>query len=373
MNVFFVDRAGAASIWKLSGHIARGVLEHGGRATFVIWDDGAGEYEFDVPDGVATIRIPVPRKRRAWDLLRQHAVFARAFRRLLRGERPDVVHTHFAIPSIIARRTAARSGVPCVVSTQHELRDSMSSHLRLGLSLTERHCHAVIYVSRTVASSFGRARPAAQAQPAARQPTHAVIANGVDLAAIQAAIAGVGPRVPGRIVCAGRMVALKGHATLIEALPTALRHHPQLHLRLIGAGPLESRLRQRVAELGLENHVCFTGWQDHASVLREMAQAELVAVPSTQEGYGLVLAEALACGTPLLVSDIPIFHEVLEGAHDWGRYFTAGDAHDLARALSEFRFTSASGQPGRDLAPWSMETMVGAYLDTYRHCLAAGR
>ncbi|TCS71937.1 glycosyltransferase involved in cell wall biosynthesis [Sulfuritortus calidifontis] len=375
MHVLYVDRIGAKSIWGLMGHIAVGFMAQGGRATCVMWDDGRHAFSQDVPGGVEVVRIQVPPKHRPWDLIRQHWVFARAFRKLLRRLRPDIVHTNFAVPSIVARWVSAREDVPVIVSTQHELYGSMRLHYRWGLRLTERYCAAVVYVSHAVARSFGRKAGSMEGvQPhGARQ--HVVIPNGVDIDRIRAATADVAERVPGRLVCAGRMVPVKGQQWLIEALPEVVGRHPKIQLRLIGSGPMEATLRRRVAELDLEDNVTFLGWLPHDVVLREMAAAELVVVPSSQvqEGFGLVVAEALVCGTPLVVSDIPVFRELLTGVDGVAHFFPPGDVQALADALAGLPFATAAESgiaqhtlPVAQLERLSANRMTNAYLQLYR-------
>jgi glycosyltransferase involved in cell wall biosynthesis len=348
-HVVFVDRAGAKSIWELMGHVARKLLEQGHRATFVLWDDGLQAYSQEVPPGVDQVTVRVPRKKHAYDILRQHAVFGRAFRGVLRELRPDVVHTNFAVPSIIARLVSAQENVPLLVSTQHELYGSMSSHYRLGLRWTEHYCDAVTYVSNAVARSFVRDASVASAPVTGSRPWHIVIPNGTNLQRIQSVTKDVRDRIPGRIVCVGRMVPVKGQHLLIDALPRALSRHPHLNVRLIGSGPMEAGLRQQVRRSGLESCVEFAGWLGPDEVLREIAAAELVVVPSdgTQEGYGLVVAEAASCGTPLLVSDIAVFREVLNTPGTRDRFFAPYTSSALAQHLRDFDFSPPGSRPPR--------------------------
>lgn len=84
MHIVFVDRAGAKSIWELMGHIAKGCIASGGKVTFVMWDDGRQDYSQDVPEGVEVVSIRVPSKRHLSDLVPQHWIFIREFRKLLR-------------------------------------------------------------------------------------------------------------------------------------------------------------------------------------------------------------------------------------------------------------------------------------------------
>lgn len=378
MKVCFVDRIGAHAIWGVLAPVAERLIAEGHAVDFVRMDDGGDRGRSYIPDGVQVFDQPVPKKRGPLSLISQQLAFVSGFRKLLRSRKPDIVHTNFAVPSIAARWAAAREGVPVIVSTQHELYGSMHPHYRWGLRLTERYCAAVVYVSNTVARTFGRtAGRVEEIKPG--QQVHVVIPNGVDINRIRSAIAGVDERVPGRIVCAGRMVPVKGQHLLIEALPEALRQHPHLKVRLVGAGPMEEALRRRVAELGLADNVAFLGWLPHENVLREMAAAELVVVPSdgSQEGFGLVVAEALACGTPLVASDIPVFREVLEGAEGQARFFKSGDAGSLARTLAGFPFAATNerlafqGQPAGKVERLSASAMVENYLRLYR-TLAAG-
>lgn len=375
MHVVVVDRAGAKSIWELMGHIAARCIAYGGRVTLVMWNDGRTDHTHDVPDGVEVIDIRVPPKRRIWDLVPQHLIFAREFRQVLHRLKPDIVHTNFAVPSIVARWMAAREGVPVIISTQHELYGSMRRHYRWGLRVTEHYCAAVVYVSQAVARSFGRAGKAPEGASPENSPKHVVIPNGVDIGKIHAAIADADERVSGRIVCAGRMVPIKGQQLLIEALPVVVRQHPHLRLHLIGSGPMEDALRRRVDELGLTVNVAFLGWKPHDDVLREMATAELVVVPSSMEGFGLVIAEALVCGTTLLMSDIPVFHEVLDAAGATGRFFPRGDATALADSLVEFPFAmpgdhvAAKAPPAAELQRLSAQTMADAYVSLYRELM----
>lgn len=377
MKVCFVDRIGAHAIWGVLAPVAARLLAEGHAVDFVRMDDGGDRGRSYMPDGVEVFDLPVPKKRGPLSLISQQLAFVSGFRELLRSRKPDIVHTNFAVPSIAARWAAAREGVPVIVSTQHELYGSMHPHYRLGLRLTERYCAAVVYVSQTVARSFGRKAGKVEELKPGGSRKQVVIPNGVDIEKIRAAIAGVGERVPGRIVCAGRMVPVKGQQLLIEALPEALRRHPHLHLRLIGSGPMEESLRRRVAELGLSDNVSFLGWLPHEDVLCEMAVAELVVVPSSQEGFGLVVAEALVCGTPLVVSDIPVFREVLEGVGVQARLFRSGDAASLADALTGFPFAESNERLAAQhfhaakLERLSASAMADDYLRLYR-MLAAG-
>lgn len=374
MHVVFVDRSGAHSIWELMGHIAVSCIAEGGRATFVIFDDGRDAYDYEVPDGVEVYTIRVPIKKKFWDLIPQHIIFVREFREFLKRIKPDIVHTNFAVPSIAARWVAFKENVPCIISTQHELYGSMYFHYRWALRLTEHNCSAITYVSDTVARSFDHWYKKNISACTVSSPAHITIPNGVDVDKIRAEVADSPNREVGKIVCAGRMMPVKGQALLLKAFKEVTVLYPHVTLKLIGSGPMEPELRQLVTGLKLDDKVYFTGWMSHEKALHEIASAELLVVPSdgSQEGFGLVVAEALVCGVPLLVSDIPVFREILDRFPDRGIFFVKGDRCSLVRNINmmlakndnvSMLFNTLSEE---ELASLSSRTMVVAYLDLYK-------
>jgi len=380
MKFCFVDRISGYSIWGVLAPIASTLLRMGHSVDFVRMVDGNSNHGLTAPKGVRVVDVKVPSKNFFFDLVGQQARFANDFAVYLAAEKPDLVHANFAVPSIVSRWMAARMKVPHIVSTQHELYGSMRFHLRWGLRLTEKCCSAVVYVSEAVARSFGRNATRVGQADIGERPTQVVIPNGVDVRMIRSAVRGV-KRIPGKIVCAGRMVPEKGQALLLRAFERIVGDHPQARLLLVGSGPSEERLKAFVRASDLEGKVRFTGWVSYQRILREMASAELVVVPSDgkQEGFGLVCAEALICGTPLLVSDIPVFREWLDRYPKRVGYFSRGNVDSLVEGL-RVHFSRGVGKgnmPGvlnkKDESSLSSETMAKAYLELYGRLLGWDR
>ena len=65
-----------------------------------------------------------------------------------------------------------------------------------------------------------------------------------------------------------------------------------------------------VKELGLENAVLWAGYQTNSALVKAYQDADLVVLPSRYEGFGLPVVEAMACGTPMVCSDIPVLKEI---------------------------------------------------------------
>ncbi|WP_276208223.1 glycosyltransferase family 4 protein [Halomonas sp. NO4] len=359
----FVDRENAHSIWSLVDIIAGALLAKGDDVIYCRFCDQPMPIGRSVPYGVIVNDVPVPPKRSCVDLIKQHYVFAKALTGLLKSKRIDVLHAHFAIPSIVSRWVGYNVGLPVLLTTQHELYGSMNPYLRIGLGFTQRYCNAAVYVSDQVAMSFSPFAGLAQRD--------VVIKNGIDVHSLQA-LSSPRPMLEQRlrIICAGRFVSVKGQKTLIEAWPRVLESFPEAHLCLPGDGPEKALLENRCRALCIAPTVEFPGWLPRNETLQRICGSTLMVVPSdgTQEGFGLVVAEAMALGVPIVCSDIPVFREV---AADTVGYFPVGDAAALAQAIIT---TLSQLEQAHARAEWAQQRvakhfdqrdMVAAYLHLY--------
>jgi glycosyltransferase involved in cell wall biosynthesis len=146
-----------------------------------------------------------------------------------------------------------------------------------------------------------------------------VVPGGVDVRRF----AGVGSREQARrrlgwpadrptVVTVRRLVRAKGLENLIEATKTIRARIPDVLVVIAGTGPLESELKRRVAEGGLEHNVRFEGFVADEALPSVYRAADLFVVPTiTLEGFGLVVIEALACGTPVVVTPVGGLPEVV--------------------------------------------------------------
>ncbi|TFC19209.1 glycosyltransferase [Cryobacterium algoritolerans] len=108
------------------------------------------------------------------------------------------------------------------------------------------------------------------------------------------------PPVP-TVLFVGRHIADKRLAALPAALAVARRTLPGLRAIIVGSGPETAVVRDRVAQLGLDDAVHFAGRVSEAELLERFAGASVLVNPSAREGFGLVIAEAAACATPSVV------------------------------------------------------------------------
>lgn len=137
----------------------------------------------------------------------------------------------------------------------------------------------------------------------------------------------------------GRLSEQKGFGLLIEAIAQARAELPDLHLTLVGEGPLRPELEAAIARHGLARHVTLTGWQDESRVRETLAQAQALIVSSFAEGLPVVIMEAMAAGRPVIATSIAGIPELVTPETGW--LVPSGDATALAQAIRQMAAASS--------------------------------
>ena len=178
--------------------------------------------------------------------------------------------------------------------------------------------------------------------------------------------AGGGPPI---ILGAGRLALQKDFPTLIEAFRLVLAEQPS-RLVILGEGPLRRELEQCVRALGLDDCVSLPGRV--ANPFSFMARARLFVLSSRHEGFGNVLAEALACGCPVVSTDCPAGPSEILG--DPALLAPVGDPEALARVMLRTldRPTEKAALRARAMR-FSVERAVDAYERLITDILAQHR
>jgi glycogen synthase len=198
-------------------------------------------------------------------------------------------------------------------------------------------------------------------------PRMRVIPHGVEL---DASFRRSPPASPPLIVFQGRLVSTKGIRVLLEAASILHSQNRPFELIIIGNGPERTKLQEFAREMGLSSCIRFTGRLDATEVKSILATASAVVVPSLAgEVFGLVVAENMARGLPVVASDLGAFREVLADA---GLTFRVGDAKDLAEQLAKLlddpvrasRLGDRAKQRVMDL--YRKERMIQVHAQLYR-------
>lgn len=172
------------------------------------------------------------------------------------------------------------------------------------------------------------------------------------------------------IVFVGRLVTTKGVHVLLKAAKILLEERRSFELLIIGEGPERAALEQFVRDSQLEANVRFAGRLNDVRLEAALAQAAAVVVPSLGgEVFGMVVAENMVRGLPVVASDLGAFVEVLGGT---GLTVRTGDAGDLASALERLlddpSTATCLGQHARQrvLQSFSFGAMIDTHARLYR-------
>ena len=153
-----------------------------------------------------------------------------------------------------------------------------------------------------------------------------------------------------RLVFVGQLIRLKRLELVIEAL----RRIPErdVELTVVGGGPLEETLRRR-ARAALDEQVLWVGRVSMGVVQREMARADCLVLPSSHDGWGVVVTEALMVGTPVICSDRCGAAGVVRRSGQGG-VFKSGDVADLAERIGvEVDSGGQCAASRRELRSWA--------------------
>ena len=127
-----------------------------------------------------------------------------------------------------------------------------------------------------------------------------------------------------RIICVGRLSAEKGHAGLLEAFARLAGEFNAVTLHFVGDGPERAALEAHAGNLGITNKVVFAGRLGEKDTLEQIAQSDILVLPSFMEGLPIVLMEALGVGTPVIASRVAGIPELVEDGRT-GLLFTPSD------------------------------------------------
>ena len=165
---------------------------------------------------------------------------------------------------------------------------------------------------------------------------------------------------PPVILGVGRLEKEKDFETLINAF-AKVRAEKECYLVILGEGRLRSKLELLINELDLQDNVQLPGFVDNPYIW--MLNADLFVLSSIHEGFGNVLVEAMACGTPVVSTDCPSGpNEILEGGK-WGELVPVGNVESLSDAIIKAISKSDTTNVQERAGFFSVENSVNKYLE----------
>ena len=167
---------------------------------------------------------------------------------------------------------------------------------------------------------------------------------------------------PFSILCVGRLVPAKGQHQLIDAVERLARQGRRVRLHLVGGGPDDVSLRQRVSQFDDPGTVVFEGPVNHDRIRALYDAADLFCIPSFAEGIPIVLMEAMASGIPCVTTQIAGIPELIRTGID-GLLVAPSDLDGLTDALA----TLMDDQALRDRLSKSGRQRILEYYDLRRN------
>jgi len=299
--------------------------------------------------------------------------FAARFQGLAASEQYDVIHSHVYFFSGFVLRAAAKAGVPQRIAHIHSANDLKpggwfrpvyAAWMRRWIRTYGTH---VVGPSRASLEGFWGTGWEAD-------PRRRVLYYGIPierfLASVDAAVLREELDLPcnARLVLnVGRYIPTKRHLLLVDIASDILSRRDDVYFILIGDGPLQESVQQRVCEAGLSPRFRFIPVRP--DIDRYWLSADVFVFPSTSEGFGIVIAEAAAAGLPVVAHDIPGVREAAAACTLAKLLPLAANAHEWAICVDAALQKPAPGYDERAQMlrrfPFSIQASVESLKELY--------
>ncbi len=259
----------------------------------------------------------------------------------LRRNKYDIIHTHTSKGGFLGRLAAKLSGSRRVIYSPHGNIFSgyfpgWETRLYVFLErLAASWCDRIVTLSDIGARQFLE-------QKIGKEWQYKTIYNGIDIGSFVKGGDRWGMRRDlgiGKsdivIACVGRMVFVKGHRVLVDASPKiveGLKDGDRVFFLMVGDGPLRGDMERRSRDLGVSENFIFLGFR--RDVARLLSGADLMVMPSLNEGLGMSMVEAMALSLPVVGTEVGGIPEVVEDGVT-GLLVPPNDSGELARACIE--------------------------------------
>jgi glycosyltransferase involved in cell wall biosynthesis len=283
--------------------------------------------------------------------------------------RPDIINIHFVgdqalyfLP-LLVRSSAAF--VTSIHGAEIEQYPRQMALRRWMLRHMLRRSDLVLSNSSHLLGQARRIAPGLDAKAA-------VVGNGVGVPEFPCTSRGISEQP--YLFAAGRFVEKKGFDVLIRAMAVVAQRMNDIALKLAGEGPELARCTQLAESLGVADRITFLGGVAHEQVLRLMHGAAVVLVPSRQEPFGMVVLEAMACGTPVVATRVGGIPEILMPMQE-GLLVEPERPGEMARAIERLvhdgALREAMGRRGRAkvLHGFTWDTVAERYEQAYSRAL----
>lgn len=274
--------------------------------------EGSLENRVATQPGLLTLVPPLVRPVHPW----KDFLALRQLTRLLREQKPDLVHTHSGKAGVLGRMAAVRAGVPIIIHHIHgpSFGNFQGPLANFVFTAAERYagkrtthfvCSALAMTKLYLAAGIGRPEMYTRVWSGFNIEPFVRATNDANLRAKH--------RIPPDAFVIGkiaRLFPLKGHDDALNVFKKILPDCPRAHLLLIGDGILRPQLEARVRALNLTDKVTFTGLIPPDEVPRYVGIMDCLIHLSSREALARALPQALAAGKPVIAYDYDGANEI---------------------------------------------------------------
>ncbi len=336
-----------------------------------------GSYESDLPEEVDLVVLSKGwLNSSTWRLVRS----VRPLRSYLSDHRPDVVCS--VMDHVNVRLMRALNGLADPPATVLSVQNNPQVRFGGGAGWRERLLfwrmkRSYHRADRIVALSQGVAKHLEEMGLATEKQLSVIYNAGVDDAVYEAQQAMIhsqtSPEDSPLVLACGRLTNQKGYPYLIEAFKD-VRNRTGAKLWILGEGEKREVIEDRIRALELDGDVKLLGFRENP--FKFMAAADLFVLPSLWEGFGNVIVEAMACGTPVVTTDCPHGPGEIVTHEQSGLLVPPADADALSQAmirmLDDESLSETLVENGRERAEdFHVSTIANQYLNLFR-CVVFG-
>lgn len=287
--------------------------------------------------------------------------------KVFRKGKPDVVHVQYLEFGLLTLVAAWLARVPIRFATVHQLGENYGWRQKLFMKLSLNFSTAILFVSLAAERSwFGEDNlwfPAKTMSP----KKHYTIYNCIDIESIKKAnlspdlmgIEGKHKLANNHVIgIVGRISHQKGHMVLLDALALVKQKISNFKILIIGDCLEKGVFVDKARKLNLDKYIIYTGWLPIWEVYKIYRLIDVIAIPSFQESFGLVAAEAMASGCTVVSTNVGGVPEIINNRVD-GILVDPNNPEQLADALVEVLNNNRLSKRLRDSAEVRVSRVFG--------------
>ena len=295
--------------------------------------------------------------------------------RTFKQKKYDIVHTHLYAADVIGITAAILAGIPRIVKSVHNIGNWKTKKKILHDRILSKFIDRVVCCSESVREFTLR-------QERLKRDKTITIYQGIDMAKFNVKInrteyikkIGLNPNFK-TVGTVARLVPIKGHVYLLEAIPLILKSCPDTQFLLIGDGPLKEKLYSSIKDKPYKEKIHFLG--SRSDIPELLSLLDVFVLPSLSEGLGIVILEAMAAQLPVVASRIDTIAEAVIDKQT-GFLVETANAEQLAAMIIQLlmndELRKKMGENGKERVKthFSMSEMIQQIQKLYKHLQSDG-